>query len=264
MRRLYPLADCILVPSAGAADDLASYTGIERSAISVVRSPILSAELAQRAREPVDHPWLQRRQVPVILAAGELGHRKDFATLVRAFTQVRRERPCRLVILGRGRKRANLLALAAELGIADDVDFPGFQANPYAFMARADLFVLSSRWEGMPVVLVEALALHTPVVSTDCPSGPRELLAGTDLGALVPVGAVDAMARAINAWLGAKPPAIAFERAVAAYRTETSACSYLQALGVPCKAGTTDEALAPSLRNVYVKQENGEEPPDGY
>jgi glycosyltransferase involved in cell wall biosynthesis len=234
IRRLYPMADCVLVPSAGVAEDMAAYTGIDRRHVRVIRSPIVTPELLSRARAPVDHPWLEEKQVPVVLGVGELGHRKDFETLVRAFALVRRERPCRLVVLGRGRRRDSLLALAAELGVADDVALPGFDPNPYAYMARADLFVLSSRWEGMPVVLIEALAVRTPVVSTDCPSGPREILAGSRLGALVPVGGVEPMARAMTQWLDAETQEQDFRRAIADYRVEVSACAYLEALEMGC------------------------------
>lgn len=232
IRRLYPLADSVLVPAAGVADDMSRYAGIDRGHLRVVRSPVVTPELRSKSREQVDHPWLTEHEVPVILGVGELGHRKDFETLVRAFALVRRVRPCRLVILGRGRRREALRALAAGLGVAEDVDLPGFHPNPYAYMARADLFVLSSRWEGMPVVLIEALAVHTPVVATDCPSGPREVLAGSGLGALVPVGGVTPMADAIGRWLDARTSDEDFERAIADYRIEASARAYLDALGL--------------------------------
>lgn len=232
MHRLYPLAERVLVPSQGAADDLATYTGLAREHISVVPSPILTLALERLAAEPADHPWLADPDIPVILGVGELGYRKNFETLVRAFALVRSTRPCHLLILGRGRRREHLLRLAAELGVAEDIDLPGFAANPYAAMARARLFVLSSRWEGMPVVLIEALACHTPVVSTDCPSGPREVLGEGTTGTLVPVGDDAAMAEAIDTWLDRQVPASAFEQAVADYRVERSAASYLHALGM--------------------------------
>jgi glycosyltransferase involved in cell wall biosynthesis len=237
MRWLYPKAHCVLVPSKGVADDLADHIGIDGGHIRVVRSPIVTSELHRRAREPVDHPWLNAHEVPVILGVGELGHRKDFETLIRAFAIVRQERPCRLIVLGRGRKRDSLLALADELDVARDVDLPGFHSNPYAFLARADLFVLSSRWEGMPVVLIEALAVGTPAVATDCPSGPREILADSGIGTLVPVGCVGLMADAIGRWLDARTSEMDFEKAVKDYRIEASACAYLDALGMSCPAG---------------------------
>ena len=239
MRHLYPRADAVLVPSAGVADDLAAYAGIERGHIHVVQSPIVTPRLAEMAAQPVSHPWLAPGQPPVILGVGELGFRKDFATLVRAFARVRRQRPCRLVILGRGRRKAELEGLVGELGVAADFDLPGFHPNPYAFMARAGLFVLSSRWEGMPVVLVEALACGTPVVATDCPSGPAEVLAGGHCGALVPVGDDAAMAAAITHWLGRRPEPDALEQTVAPYRIEVSARAYWGVLtrGEPIGSG---------------------------
>lgn len=232
MRRLYPLAERVLVPSRGAAEDLAAYTGLARGHISVVPSPILTPALEHLATKPPDHPWLVEPDIPVILGVGELGYRKDFETLVRAFALVRKSRPCRLLILGRGRRREDLLRLAAELEVSGDVDLPGFTANPYPAMAKARLFVLSSRWEGMPVVLIEALACHTPVVSTDCPSGPREILGDGTAGALVPVSDHAAMAAAVTTWLDRQVPANVFERIVSDYRIESSAAAYLHAMGM--------------------------------
>ena len=130
IRRLYPLADRVIVPSVGVADDLAQYTGLSRDQIQVVASPIVTPQLALRASESVEHPWLVDADRPLVLGVGELGYRKDFETLLRAFALVRRRRECRLIVLGRGRRREALLALAAELGVAEDVDLPGFHPNP--------------------------------------------------------------------------------------------------------------------------------------
>jgi len=239
VRRLYPLADRVLVPSFGVADDLTAHTGIDRKHVVVVRSPIVTQALLDQAALAADHPWFLEHTLPVILGVGELGYRKDFETLIRAFARLRASRPCRLIILGRGRRRDALLALASELGVAGDLDLPGFTPNPYAFMAQADLFVLSSRWEGMPVVLIEALACHIPVVATDCPSGPREVLAGRPVGELVAVGDDAAMAAAMVRMLGRAAPATAFEEAVEEYRVERSAAAYLKAIGVEPPAAVT-------------------------
>lgn len=229
---LYRLADRVIVPSSGAATDLAAYTGLDPGHIAVAPSPIVTPALERQAAETTYHPWLADPDTPVILGVGELGYRKDFETLMRAFALVRQRRPCRLLILGRGRRRNDLLRLAAELGVAEDVDLPGFVANPYAYMGRARLFVLSSRWEGMPVVLIEALACHTPVVATDCPSGPREIVKAGVTGALVGVGDSAAMAEAIGVWLDRTVPASVFEDAVAPYRIDASAGAYLKELGL--------------------------------
>ena len=131
-------------------------------------------------------------------AQGRLTPQKDFPPLLRAFCLVRKEIPgAKLIILGEGRERLRLEQLAAELGLPGSAQFPGFVLNPFAFMARAAVFVLSSRWEGFGNVLVEAMACGTPVVSTDCPSGPSEILDGGTFGRLVPPGDAAALAEAI-------------------------------------------------------------------
>ncbi len=238
IRHLYPRADAVIVPSRGAADDLVAWAGLHPALVRVVRSPIVTPRLAELAAAPVDHPWFAAAAPPIILGVGELGFRKDFETLVRAFALVRRQRACRLIILGRGRRQGRLRALADGLGVGADVDLPGFDPNPYAYMARARVFVLSSRWEGMPVALVEALAAGTPAVSTDCPSGPAEVLAGGGCGTLVPIGDSAAMAAGIARWLDQRPDPADLAAAVAPYRIAQSARDYLVALGLdPARAG---------------------------
>ena len=160
----------------------------------VVPNPVPHDDVAAMAAAPLDHPWFDEPGVPVILSAGRLVGQKDFSTLIRAFAQVVKSRPARLVILGEGRERGALAALARELGVAEGVDLPGFVANPFAWMARARVFAVSSIYEGLSMVLVEAMACGTPVVSTDCPHGPRELLEDGRWGRLVPVGAGGASA----------------------------------------------------------------------
>jgi glycosyltransferase involved in cell wall biosynthesis len=168
--------------------------------------------------------------LPVIVGAGRLQQQKDFPTLIRAFAQLNRARPCRLLLLGDGRERSVLEALIAQLGIGTDVQLPGFQHNPYPFLARADLFVLSSAWEGSPNVLTEALALGTPVVATDCPSGPREVLDDGRFGRLVPVGDADALLHAMADTLDAPLPARTLGAAVVEYVVDASAQRYLALL----------------------------------
>jgi glycosyltransferase involved in cell wall biosynthesis len=197
LRTFYPWAARIVAVSRGAADDLASTSGLSRHQVEVIYNPVITPTMMALARQAPDHPWFAPGQPPVILGAGRLTRQKDFFTLVRAFAEVRRRRPGRLVILGEGEDRPALEALARELGLADDVALPGFQQNALAYMAGSAVFVLSSAWEGLPTVLIEALAAGTRVVSTDCPSGPREILQGGRLGALVPVGDAAALAAAM-------------------------------------------------------------------
>jgi glycosyltransferase involved in cell wall biosynthesis len=167
---------------------------------------------------------------PVVLAAGRLERQKDFPTLLRAFALLRAERPVRLVVLGEGAWRERLAALAATLGVAADVDLPGFQPNPYPFLARTRVFALSSRWEGSPNVLTEAMALGTPVVATDCPSGPREILADGRYGPLVPMGDAPALAAALARALDEPLPSAVLKGAVRDYSAIESARRYLALL----------------------------------
>jgi glycosyltransferase involved in cell wall biosynthesis len=196
-RRWYPRADAILAVSRGVADDLAHVLGIQRERITVTYNPVATDDITELAAAPLDHPWLVPGAPPVVLAAGKLKPQKGFDVLLEAFARVRARRPARLVILGEGPQRRRLERRAMALGIAHDVALPGFAANPFAWMARCDLFVLSSAWEGLPGVLIQALACGCPVVSTDCPSGPAEILEPGGLGSLVPVGDAAALGEAI-------------------------------------------------------------------
>src|SRR5215210_6767973 len=207
MKRFYPWANGIVVVSHGVGDDMAQLTKIPRERITVIYNPsVVGAEVWEKAQAPLDHPWFKPDQPPVLVAVGRLQMQKDFPTLLHAFAKVRKQRPVRLLILGEGKERETLEELVKKLGLESDVSLPGFVANPYAYMARSSLFVLSSRWEGLPTVLIEALCCGIPVVSTDCPSGPREILRDGKYGQLVPVGDVDALARAIEAALNNKAP----------------------------------------------------------
>jgi glycosyltransferase involved in cell wall biosynthesis len=213
LRRTYLEADALVAVSNGVADDLASYMGISRELITTISNPAVYPDLQAQAQEPLEHPWFAPAAPPVVLSVGRLGKSKDYPTLLRAFARVRAQRPARLMILGdtdnpnkRHERRAQLMKLAAELGVADDVALPGFVQNPFVYMARASVFVLSSLYEGFANVLIEALACGCPVVSTNCPSGPAEILNNGQFGLLVPVGDDVVMARAICTTLD-DPPA---------------------------------------------------------
>ena len=197
IKTFYPYADAVVAVSRGVAEDLITQTGLPAEKIKVIYNPVVTPELFTKAEEPLDYPWFRSGEPPVILGVGRLTKPKDFPTLIRAFALVRKERPARLMILGEGEERPNLEALVRELGLEEDVALPGFVENPYKYMKRAAVFVLSSRWEGFGNVLVEAMALGTPVVATDCPSGPAEILEGGKWGQLVPVGNETSLARAI-------------------------------------------------------------------
>ncbi|MDZ7580464.1 MAG: glycosyltransferase [Deltaproteobacteria bacterium] len=232
MGHLYRLADGVIVPSKGVADDMAAYTGLARERIDVIPCPVVSEDLFSVRQSRPNHPWYQAGEPPVILGVGELGPRKDFTTLIRAFAKLRNKRPCRLVIIGQGKEHHRLLATARELGMAEDVDLPGFVPNPYPYMAHAGLLAMTSRWEGLGFVLIEALAVGIPVVSTLCPSGPSEILDHGRYGQLVPIGDVDALAQAMAVTLtNPLPPAILRE-AARPYEIERSTTAYLKAMGL--------------------------------
>ena len=229
----YRSADEIVAVSAGAADSLVAATGMPRARIHVLDNPIVTDELPLLAAAAVDHPWFTKPDgVPVIVAAGRLTAQKDFPTLIRAFAGVRAHRPARLVILGDGELRGELSELAATLGVDADLSLPGMVRNPFAYMARASVFALSSAWEGSPGVLIQAMACGAPVVSTDCESGPREILRGGEFGALVPVGDVESLAGAISDVLAGprrSPPEASWRR----FSLDASVDAYLRVLA-PC------------------------------
>jgi glycosyltransferase involved in cell wall biosynthesis len=231
IRHFYPWADAVIVPSEGAARDLAAASSLPLDRIRVLPSPVVHRRILELANQPVPHPWFEADSPPVILAVGELCARKDFVTLISAFAKMHHRRPSRLVILGEGRQQKHLLDLARKLGIGSEVSLPGFVTNPFAYMRKAALFALSSRCEGAPVVLMEALAVGAPVISTDCPSGPREILQGGRLGPLVPVGDVDAMAKALVSVLDKPLQAEMLRAAAERYSVESSADRYLSVLG---------------------------------
>ncbi len=197
LRTFYPWARWVVAVSRGAADDLARTSGFRRERVEVVYNPVITPAVVAKAAQAPDHPWFGPGQPPVVLGVGRLTRQKDFPTLIGAFAAVRAHRPARLIILGEGEDRAVLEALIAELGLRGDVALPGFQDNAMAYMAGSALFVLSSAWEGLPTVLIEAMAAGARVVSTDCPSGPREILQEGRLGPLVPVGDVPALSKAM-------------------------------------------------------------------
>ena len=228
--RTYPFADAITTVSDGVADDLAATTGLPRERLITVYNPVVTDRLLERVDEPLEHPWFQPGEPPVVLAAGRLRPQKDFATLLHAFARLRARRPARLLVLGEGPERAALEACACSLGFAADFALPGFVRNPFTYMARAQVFVLSSRFEGLPGTLIQAMACGCPVVSTDCPSGPREILEGERHGAIVPVGDPVALAAAIERTLVSPVAPEQLRARAAAFSAERVARTYLDLL----------------------------------
>lgn len=227
VRQTYPQADAVIAVSRALADDLARVSGLPRSSIAVVYNPVIDEHMEAARNAPLEHPWFAER-TPVLLGAGRLAPQKDFDTLLRAFALARRHRPLRLVVLGEGPERRNLEALAENLEVSEHVDFPGYDSNPFRYMSRARAFVLSSRFEGLPGVLIQALACGCPAVSTDCPTGPGEILADGALGPLVPVGDAPAMADAIERILEHPPDPLMLAQRMRTFTTSEAAANYLQ------------------------------------
>ena len=242
MRVVHRLASGTVAVSRGVADDLLAITGLARDRVRVIYNPIVREDLfAMRALLP-DHPWMLDHSSPLVLGVGRLERQKDFATLIRAVGVLRNRMPCRLVILGEGSERASLERLVAESRLQQSVSLPGFRPNPFAYMASADIFVLSSAWEGFGNVLVEAMACGCPVVSTDCPSGPREILQGGRLGPLTPVGDHLAMADAIERVLAHPPPNDERVARACVFSAAESARQYIDLF----KLGGISDSAAPS------------------
>ena len=193
---------------------------------------MVTPELEDLAAETPAHPWLRDPKVPVCLAAGRLCPQKDYPTLIRAFATLAETRPLRLLILGDGPDRADLESLIRQLGLADRVALPGFAENPFSAMARAGVFVLSSAWEGLPGVLIQAMACGTPVVATDCPSGPREVLVDGRYGPLVPVGDPEALAQAIGETLDRPLGAELLKARASDFELAAVTRRYLEVLGL--------------------------------
>jgi glycosyltransferase involved in cell wall biosynthesis len=231
MRWTYPWAHSVVSVSDGVAQDLLQHVPLPEERSVTIYNPVVDAGLQRACELPPAHPWLVDGGAPGVLAAGRLIAQKGFDVLLEAFARLRRQRPARLLILGEGELRDVLLAQAQRLGIAQDVALPGFERNPFAAMRAASVFVLSSRFEGLPGVLIQAMACGARVVSTDCPSGPREVLEDGRWGALVPVDDVAALAEALAAALDQRQPPDVRARA-AEFSEERAVARYAQVLGL--------------------------------
>ena len=228
-RALMPRADAAVAVSQGVAGAATETLGLDAGRVRAIYNPKPLEEIRRLAEEKISHPWFGGDAPPVILTVLREASQKDWATLLTAFGHVRRKIPARLVVLGSLSEgyRARMLEMAGSFGVAQDVAFTGFDENPFRYMRRAALFVLSSRWEGLPNVLIEAMACGTAAVSTDAPYGPAEILEDGRWGRLVPVGDAEAMAQAIIESLeGGAVPAEALRRRTEDFSTERAVAAY--------------------------------------
>ena len=229
IRYLYPKADKIVAVSDGVAKSLSVDFQLANSKIQTIYNPIVSDDLIIQSKKTVNHKWLNEKKIPVFLSVGRLSPEKDYPTLIRAFDKVRMIIPSKLIILGEGASRAELSDLIIALNLEKDVDLYGFCENPYAFMRSCDVFVLTSLWEGFGNVLAEALVCNTKVISTNCESGPSEILENGKWGTLVHVSDVNALAEAMISNIHKRK--IKTEIRANDFTIEKSVNSYIQLFG---------------------------------
>ena len=228
-----PKAAGVIGVSQGVSNDILRSARLKSDRVHTIYNPILSEAFYRKAAEPVYHPWFSReRNWLNVITVGRLTPQKDHATLLKAIALANKQRPVRLVIFGQGELLGELQDQAKALGIQDIVEFAGYDANPYKFISGADLFVLSSRWEGFGNVLVEALACGARVVSTNCPSGPREVLDGGTFGDLVAVGDSEAIADSITEETNHEFDNEALTSHLEKYYVQSVAEQYLQIMGL--------------------------------
>jgi glycosyltransferase involved in cell wall biosynthesis len=198
MRYTYPYGDGLVGVSKDTITDLIETLKIgAKIPMQVILNPINPDRVQQLAKEPIDHPWFQSSDIPTIITVARLAKQKQLDGLIRAFAEVVKVTPARLLILGEGPLRVELEHLCQELGIAAAVSMPGYDANPYRYMAKCDVFVLASAWEGCPIALQEAMACGAAVVVTDAPGGMKDIIEDGKYGMMVPTGDPDALAAGI-------------------------------------------------------------------
>ncbi|MCH8686354.1 glycosyltransferase [Pedomonas mirosovicensis] len=244
-------ADHIIAVSGSVADSLIVGLGIAPSRITVLPSPILPDDLAARAAQTPEHDWLRAPDParPTLLGIGRFVPQKGFDLLLDAFDQLRRRRSARLLLLGEGPQRPLLEEKVRQLGLEDLVSLPGITRNPFAALSHADLFVLPSRWEGLPATLIEALACGCPVVAADCPGGVREVLQDGRIGRLAPPGDAGLLAAAMDEALSQKPDRTVLQNAIQPYRSAAAIAAY-EAWLLACLAGR-DMARTPLKTGTY-------------
>lgn len=233
IRLLYPLADKVIAVSHSVADDLVKTTKINKDIVEVIYNPVVTDNTYEKAKEKIDDQWFYDNGKPIILGIGRLVKVKDFSTLIKAFNKVNKNYPSRLIILGEGEERNNLESLVMSLNLnEDDVLLPGFVMNPYKYLSKANLFVLSSIYEGLPTVLIEALALGIPVVSTNCPGGSKEIMENGKWGKLVPVQNDEELAKAMFDTLTSKTDKEALINRGQFFNINASISNYKRLLGL--------------------------------
>jgi glycosyltransferase involved in cell wall biosynthesis len=229
-RWFYPRANKIIAVSQAVANDTTSFLKLNPQRVHVVYNPVITPSLYTKSTAEPTHPFFQDKTTPVLLSVGRLTAQKDFPTLLKAFAELKKQTPAKLLILGEGKEREKLESLAKNLQLGNDFSMPGFVDNPYPYLKAADVFVSSSAWEGLPTVVIEALALGTPVVATDCPGGTREILQNGQYGYLVPVENPPALAKAVIDTLASPANRVKLEERGKEFSLQTATKQYLELL----------------------------------
>lgn len=229
----YPKASSVIAVSEGVRSELISMQPKLSGRIQVLPTPVLTNDVRRQGEQIPAHPWFTQQRAPVILSAGRLERHKGMFELLRAFADVRKSRDAKLIIIGEGSARAKLEAEVMTLGLSNDVDLPGFQENPFSFMNHAALFVLNSYYEGLPNVIIQAMSFGTPIVSTDCRSGPSEILEAGRLGRLIPVKSHESLVTALAESLDLPKHRAAQESAWSRYGAEEATSAYLACANLP-------------------------------
>jgi glycosyltransferase involved in cell wall biosynthesis len=219
----------VIAVSKGVADDLLEHTMVKRKNVTTASNPVITDETIEASKSAPQHEWIINSDIPVLLSIGRLSHQKGFDLLLKAFSLVQSEIKCRLIIYGEGELREDLVEQVNELSLSEVVSFPGYIANPIAEMKAADLYILSSRFEGSPNAIVEAMSVNTPVIAFDCPHGPKEILRDGTVAPLVEYLNVDALAKAIVTTLKEKKP-VDYTQDVARFSSANSANEYRRLL----------------------------------
>ncbi|MEY4700461.1 MAG: hypothetical protein RL326_648 [Pseudomonadota bacterium] len=229
----YPKASSVIAVSKGVQEELISMQPMLSERIQVLPTPVLTSDVRRQGEQTPAHPWFTERRAPVILSAGRLERHKGMFELLRAFAVVRKSRDAKLIIIGEGSARTELEAEVMKLGLANDVDLPGFQENPFPFMNHATLFVLNSYYEGLPNVIIQAMSFGTPIVCTDCKSGPSEILEAGRFGRLIPVRSHEKLVTALTESLDLPKHRAAQASAWSRYGAEEATSAYLACANLP-------------------------------
>jgi glycosyltransferase involved in cell wall biosynthesis len=232
MHWLYPQAQGIIAVSQSLAQYVETTLDLKPDSVKVIYNPVIDAEMLLKSKYEVDNDWINSQSEPVFLAVGRLSLQKDYETMLKAFAQYKLNNSGKLLILGEGELRTKLENLITTLKLDNEVNLLGFTDNPYAYMSKVNCLILSSLWEGLPTVLIEAMACGCQVIATDCPYGSKEILAAGEYGFLVPTQDISALAQAMGQVLISPKNPEKLQQRAKDFMIEKAAAEYLSFIGL--------------------------------